>query len=379
MKVRRSVVVAAVAVTAGALLAAVPPVAHADAPACAWMDATESPDTRAAQLVGAMSLDDKIAMVHGAGSLYYGVAGHIPAIARLCVPDVLLNDAGAGVGDQQVNTTAFPAGIAQAASWDRALQQQYGQALGAEAWHKGIAVQLAPAVNIARTPLGGRNFEYAGEDPYLSGQTGAAEIEGIQSQHVIATVKHYAANNQETDRGTVSSVIDERTLHEIYLPAFETAVEQAHVGSVMCSYNKVNGTYACENGTLLTDILKDEFGFLGFVMSDWSATHSTVAAANNGLDLEMPADQYFGNALKTAVTSGAVMGWAGGAFSAAGPFLVQWSLLLATAVLALFLLGRVPGSRRSWVYLSGSIGCAVSVDSGRTDEHRQRHAEVEHV
>jgi beta-glucosidase len=164
-------------------------------------------------------------------------------------------------------------------------------------------------VNIDRVPMNGRNFEYASEDPYLAGQTGAAVIRGIQSQNVIATVKHLAANNQETNRMTVSADVDERTLHEIYLPAFETAVKQGKAGAVMCSYNQLNSVYACENPALLTDVLKKEFGFSGFVMSDWGATHSTVAAANAGLDMEMAGSnngQYFGDALKTAVINGQV-------------------------------------------------------------------------
>jgi beta-glucosidase len=301
-----------IATLAGALVALSPSAAGADTAQCPWMDPTQSPDQRASELLGAMTLDQKISMLHGAESSmlsYYGTAGNVAAIPQLCIPDLVLNDAGAGVGDGQVNTTAFPDGIAQASSWDPSLQQQFGTALGWEAWHKGINVMLAPGVNIARVPMNGRNFEYAGEDPYLAGQTGVAVINGIQSQNVIATVKHYVANNQETNRMTVSSDVDERTLNEIYLPAFEAAVKQAHVGSVMCSYNRINTVYACENPTTLTDVLKKELGFSGFVMSDWGATHSTAAAANAGLDMEMESynnGQYFGDALKTAVQNGQV-------------------------------------------------------------------------
>lgn len=301
--------------TAAAALLSVPatPASSAAAEAqCPWMDVAKTPAQRASELVSAMTLDEKISLVHGAEPAmleYYGAAGHVAAIPRLCMPDLVLNDAGAGVGDGQVNTTAFPAGIAQAASWDRPLQRRFGEALGWEAWHKGINVMLAPGVNIARVPMNGRNFEYAGEDPYLAGQTAVEVVRGIQSQNVVATVKHLAANNQEIERMTGSSDIDERTLHEIYLPAFEAAVKQGDVGSVMCSYNKVNGVHGCEHPELLTDVLKKQFGFAGFVMSDWQATHSTVAAANGGLDMEMAAvdnGQYFGDALKTAVLDGAV-------------------------------------------------------------------------
>src|SRR6266542_3317687 len=215
--------------------------ASARAAACPWMDASKSPSERAHELVAAMSLDDKIQMVHGDGKIfvYYGVAGHIPSNPALCIPDLLLNDAGAGIGDGQINTTAYPAPIAQAASWDRALQTELGHAVGWEAWHKGIDIWLAPDVNIARVPMNGRNFEVFGEDPYLAGETDAAEIEGVQQEHVIATVKHYALNNQETDRNTASSDVAERPLHEIYLPAFETAVKKGRVGAVMCSYNRI--------------------------------------------------------------------------------------------------------------------------------------------
>ena len=276
--------------------------------ACPWLDTSKTPDQRAQMLLAAMTIDDKIQMVHGDGQIftYYGAAGHIPANSRLCIPDLVLNDAGQGVGDGQTNTTAFPAPIAQAASWDPSLQRQLGDALGWESAQKGINVMLAPDVNIARVPMNGRNFEAFGEDPYLSGQTAVAVIDGIQGEHVIATVKHYAGNNQETNGQTISSDIDERTLHEIYLPAFEAAVKQGHVGAVMCAYNQVNSIYSCEQPTLLTSILKQELGFDGFVMSDWGATHSTVPAAKAGLDMEMYQSTYFGQPLKDAVTSGQV-------------------------------------------------------------------------
>jgi len=311
-RLRTSLALATLTALAGPPLAvsAAPAVAAASAQ-CPWMDPTLSPDQRASQLVAAMTLDQKDSMLHSAESVmgYYGTAGHIAAIPSLCVPDLLLNDAGAGLGDGQKNVTAFPDGTAQAASWDTTMQQAMGAGLGWEAWHKGINVMLAPAINIARTPLNGRNFEYAGEDPFLAGATGTAVIKGIQSQNVIATLKHYAVNNQETDRMTSSSNLDERTLREIYLAGFETAVKDGKPGSVMCSYNKVNSVYACEHPGLLTDILKTEWGFDGFVMSDWFATHSTARAANAGLDMEMAPlfnGWYFGNALKTAVANGTV-------------------------------------------------------------------------
>ncbi|MDQ1695520.1 MAG: beta-glucosidase [Frankiaceae bacterium] len=295
----------------GALAAGVlaPVAAHtgrsaAEAAACPWMDRHKSANVRAHELVKAMTLDQKIAELYGRGDFtHYGAANDIPAVPELCIPELVFNDAGAGVGDGQTLVTAFPDGIAQAASWDREVQRRVGAAVGWEAWHKGIDVQLAPGVDIARNPLNGRNFEYAGEDPYLSGQTGVAEIQGIQSQHVAATVKHYALNDQETNRMTDSSDADERTMQEIHLPPFEAAVRQGHVASVMCSYNRVNGIYACQHHYLLTHVLKKQFGFDGWVMSDWGGTHSTSYAANAGLDQEQDIGKgkYFADALKNAV------------------------------------------------------------------------------
>lgn len=297
-------VVLAACVAAGAHLS------PARAAACPWMNRAQSPDRRARELVAAMSLDDKITLVHQSEYLdqYYGTAGYIPANPSLCIPALTLNDGGQGVGDAQSGTTAFQAPISQAATWDPATARAVGRAIGSEAWHKGIDVQLAPDVNIARVPLNGRNYEAFGEDPFLTGQTAVAVIDGIQSEHVIATVKHYAGNNQETNRMTISSDIGERALHEIYTPAFEAAVKQAHVGSVMCAYNKVNNIYSCQQPTLLGRILKGQFGFPGFVMSDWGATHSTVASAKAGLDQEMNISPgtYYGSALESAVHSGQV-------------------------------------------------------------------------
>jgi len=282
----------------------------ARAQGCPWVGTSASPDARAHQVLAQMTLDEKLAMVRQPDPVWthYGVAGYIPPNTRLCIPDLYLNDAGAGVGDQTTNTVAFPAPIAQAASWDRSLQREFGRALGWEAWHKGVNVQLAPNVNIARVPMNGRNSEAFGEDPFLTSQVGVAEIDGIQDNNVIATVKHYALNNHEQNRMTVSSDADERTIHEIYLPGFEAAVKQGHVGSVMCSYNRINGTYACENDRMLNGILKGELGFKGFVMSDWGGTHSTVQSANSGLDMEMDVapGKYYGDALKTAIQNGQV-------------------------------------------------------------------------
>ena len=264
-------------------------------------------------LVSAMTLQDKLALVTGVdphealgvadGPLY---VGYVPGNPALCIPALALNDGPAGVADTQVGTTSFPAPIAQAATWSTSLQEKLGAALGLEAWQKGVNVLLAPDVNIARVPENGRNFEAFGEDPFLSGRTAVAEIDGIQQNPVIATVKHFAVNSQETNRYSVSSNLDERTLQEIYLPPFTAAVADARVGAVMCAYGLLNAAYDCQDGPLLTQVLRDQLGFHGLVMSDWNATRSTIESANDGLDLEMPGGTFFGSALADAVASGAV-------------------------------------------------------------------------
>ncbi len=288
---------------------------QASAASCPWMDSAQPAAQRATALLGAMSLADKIQMVTGGGEFNPQgpnppAASYIAANPALCIPALVMNDATAGVGDEQQLTTAFPDSIALAAAWDPSLAERYGAVLGREAFAKGVNVLLGPGVDIARNPLNGRNFEYAGEDPYLAGQAAAGVVQGIQSQHVIATVKHYALNDQETNRMTDSSDADERTMQEIDLPAFDAAVK-AGVGSVMCSYNRVNSVYACENPYLLHSVLDDQFAFSGFVMSDWGANHSTVASANAGLDMEMPggvgtSPEFWGPALQTAVQDGQV-------------------------------------------------------------------------
>ena len=211
------------------------------------------------------------------------------------------------MGDGQQNTTAFPAPIDQAATWDPSLQKRFGQELGSEAWRKGANVVLAPDVNVDRVPLDGRNYESLGEDPFLAGQTAVAEIEGIQSNPVIATVKHFVAYSQQTNESSTSANVSKRTLEEIYLPPFEAAVTQGHVGAVMCSYNLINDIHACQDPETLTQVLRNQWGFQGFVVSDWfTAVHSTVPSATAGLDLEMPVGGFFGEPLQRAVKTGQV-------------------------------------------------------------------------
>ena len=226
---------------------------------------------------------------------------HTTPIPRLGIPRVALSDGPHGLRKQpdegdhlgisgSLPATCFPTASALGSSFDPELARRVGEALGVEARAQGVAVVLGPGINIKRSPLCGRNFEYFSEDPLVSGVLGAALVEEVQSQGVGASVKHFAANNQETDRLRVSADVDERTLREIYLPAFERIVTQARPWTVMCAYNKVNGVYASENHWLMTELLRGEWGFDGLVVSDWGAVHDRVAALAAGLELEMPPD-----------------------------------------------------------------------------------------
>lgn len=259
-------------------------------------------------LIEAMTLDEKIRHIHG----HYGPdnsTGYVRPLERLEIPDVKMADGPVGV--RQGTATAFPVGLSQASMWDEELMEEFGRALASEAKAKDQAVMYAPAFNIGRVSVAGRNFEYFGEDPYLASRMAVTTVNAIQSEDVIATAKHYVVNNQETDRMAVSAEIDERPLREIYLPAHKAAVEEADVGSVMAAHNRVNGTYCCENEYLLSDILKDEWDFDGYVISDFDANHSTVASAKAGLDLDMRnlpprGTSYWGPPLRTAVEAGLV-------------------------------------------------------------------------
>ena len=284
-------------------------------PCAAWMNRHEHPSRRANELLGAMTLQDKINLVTGDTSEpkpnypNYGAAGVIFANPRLCIPPLVLNDGGAGIGDMQINTTAFPDGVTQASTWDMPLLHHYGRVLGREAFVKGVNVLLGPGIDILRDPLNGRGWEYYGEDPYLTGHAGAAIIRGIQQNPVVATAKHYAADDQEgtPDRnyGSVSNNVDRRTMEEIELPAFSDAV-RAGVGSIMCTSEQLNDIYGCQNRQYLTDVLRGQLHFTGWVMSDWQAAQSTVGSADGGMDMEMPSAYWYGNALKRAVQQGKV-------------------------------------------------------------------------
>ena len=236
-----------------------------------------------ASLLAALTLEEKASLC--LGSDFW----HTAPIPRLGIPAVALSDGPHGLRKQpdegdhvgisgSLPATCYPTASALGSSFDPDLVRRVGEALGAEALTQGVAVVLGPGINIKRSPLCGRNFEYYSEDPLVSGVLGAALVEGVQSQGIGTSVKHYAANNQETDRLRVSADVDERTLREIYLPGFERVVTQARPWTVMCAYNKVNGVYASENPWLLTEVLRDEWGFDGLVMSDWGAVHDRVAA-----------------------------------------------------------------------------------------------------
>ncbi len=275
----------------------------------AWMNTSQTPAQRAKELLKVMTVTEKADLTQeDAIFQHYGVAGYIPSPSTaLCIPDLVLNDGGQGVGDLMTGTTPFPAPVAQSASWDPKAQKQLGAAIGAQAHTKGINVQLAPGIETDRVPMNGRNYEYFSEDPYLAGQTAAAFVRGIQSQHVIATVKHFIGNSQETNRKTESDQIDERTLQEMYLPQYTAAIQQGGAGAVMCSYNRVNTVYACEDRHTETTDLRTEIGFNGMVISDWGAVHgSTAANVEAGLDMENDSDLAYGTNLATAVQNGQV-------------------------------------------------------------------------
>ena len=324
--------IAAAMVSIAALPAEANPAAETHVPR-PWSNRSLSPAQRANLLIKAMTLDEKITLMHGRITSWLtgllnsvpmtpdekiafmgdeapvsvkGYAGYVPANSRLGIPALTLADGRAGVGNGARNVTLLPAPIAAASSWDPELMNNYGKVLGEEQWKKGTNVALGPSIDVVRVPEWGRTFESYGEDPYVNGQMAVAEIEGIQSQGPIADANMYLTMNQESNRFKEDSIVDERTLQEIYLPPFKAAIQEGNVGTIMCAYVKTNGVYSCENAELLNDILRKELNFDGWIMSDWGATHSTVAAADNGLDQEMPGDRFFGAPLKAAVRSGQV-------------------------------------------------------------------------
>jgi len=285
-----------------------------------WMNPNLSPDERAAMVLKEMTLDEKISMLHGTGMPGLGPvsplavgsnkgAGYVVEIPRLSIPAIQMSDAAYGVrasGENGRYSTALPACIAGAASWDPKGGFEYGALIGRELRAQGYNMSLGGGVNLTREPRNGRTFEYMGEDPVLAGTMVASVIRGTQSEHVIGDIKHYALNDQEAGRNAVNVNIDKRAARESDLLAFEVGLEEGDPGAVMCSYNRVWGDYACENKPLLTDILKKDWNFKGFVVSDWTATHSAAKASAAGMDHEEPGWHFFGDELKTDVESGKV-------------------------------------------------------------------------
>ena len=243
----------------------------------------ESQDEKIERIILKMTLKQKLDLLGGTGFA-------TKEMDSLGIPSIKMTDGPMGV--RWDNATAFPAGIALASTWDTSLARQIGVVLGKETKAKGRDMLLGPCINIVRTPVGGRNFETYGEDPYLNGRMAVSWIQGLQSEKVLASVKHFAVNNQEHERMSISAEISERALYEVYLPAFKMAVQEGDAKTVMSAYNKVNGVHAAENNWLLDKVLKGEWNYQGFVVSDWGAVHSSLGTAKNGNDLEMPDGRY---------------------------------------------------------------------------------------
>ena len=285
-----------------------------------WMDTKLSPDDRAAMVVKEMTMDEKIQMLHGTGMLGLspmsplavrsnGGAGYVVEIPRLGIPAIQMSDAAYGVrvsGENGRYSTALPSCVGGAASWDVQGGFEYGALIGRELRAQGYNMSLGGGVNLTREPRNGRTFEYMGEDPVLAGKMVASVIKGIQAQHVMGDIKHYALNDQESGRNAVNITIDKRAARESDLLAFEIGILESDVAGVMCSYNRMDGDYACENKYLLNDVLKKDWNFKGFVLSDWGAAHSVAKASAAGLDHEQPGWIFYGDDLKKAVEAGTV-------------------------------------------------------------------------
>ena len=282
------------------------PSASTDRP---WLDSRLSAEARAKAALAAMTLDEKLRLIFGYSDQAYtdlakvpddivpadlktyvvahqvkGSAGFVPGVPRLGIPDQTQTDASMGVRNSFIPSTALPSSLATAASFDPEVPRAGGAMIGAEARATGHNTMLSGGVNLAREPRNGRNFEYTGEDPLLAGTMAGALIAGIQSNHIVSTVKHYAVNDAETQRTSLDVTISPEAMRQSDLLAFEIAIEKGRPGSVMCSYNLINGRWGCENDYLLNKVLKHDWGYKGFVMSDWGAVHSTAGAANDGLD-----------------------------------------------------------------------------------------------
>lgn len=286
-----------------------------------WMNSALSPEQRADLVLKQMTLDEKLALLHGNGMAHApqwqmplthlgnGGAGYVEGVKRLGIPPLLISDAAYGVRDSGANgrySTAMPSNLGAASSWDVQSACEYGEVIGRELRAQGFNMTLGGGVNLAREPRNGRTFEYAGEDPLLAGTLVGNMMKCEQAQHVLGDIKHYVMNDQETGRNFVNALISKRAMQESDLLAFHIAISIANPGAVMCSYNRINGDYGCENSYTLRDVLKKDWGFKGFVISDWGGTHSTEKASAAGLDQEQPMADYFGPKLKEAVESGRV-------------------------------------------------------------------------
>lgn len=294
---------------------------QAEQPDKPWMNSALSPEQRADLVLKQMTPDEKLALLHGNGMahakqwqmpltpLTNGGAGYVEGVPRLGIPPLVISDAAYGVRDSGANgrySTAMPSNLGAASSWDPQSACQYGEVIGRELRAQGFNMTLGGGTNLAREPRNGRTFEYAGEDPLLAGTMVGNMMKCEQAQHVVGDIKHFVMNDQETDRKGVNAVISKRTMQESDLLAFHIGLSIANPAAVMCSYNRVNGDYACENSYILRDVLKNQWGFKGFVLSDWGGTHSTEKASAAGLDQEQPMADYFGPKLKEAVEAGKV-------------------------------------------------------------------------
>ena len=286
-----------------------------------WMNASLSPEERADLVLKQLTLDEKLALLHGNGMahaeqwqmpltyLTNGGAGYVQGVERLGIPPLVISDAGYGVRDSGANgrySTAMPSSLGAAASWDPDSACEFGTVIGKELRAQGFNMTLGGGVDLAREPRNGRSFEYAGEDPLLSGTVVGNLMKCEQAQHVVGDIKHYVMNDQETGRFFVNAVISKRAMQESDLLAFHIAISIANPGAVMCSYNRINGDFGCENPYTLHDVLEKDWGFKGFVISDWGGTHSTEKASAAGLDQEQPMADFFGPKLKEAVEAGKV-------------------------------------------------------------------------
>ncbi len=293
---------------------------HPPKPTGPWMNAALSADERADLVLKELTLDEKIALLHGVGmptdepvtpenaDSNRGV-GYVVGVPRLGIPGIDMSDAAYGVRSSGVNgrySTALPANVAAAASWDTDAAYEYGALIGRELRAQGFNMSLGGGVNLTREPRNGRTFEYLGEDPILAGTLVGRLIQGTQSAHVIGDIKHYALNDQESGRNAVDISISKRAMRETDLLAFEIGIAEGHPAAVMCSYNRVNGDFACENNYLLNEVVKKDFKFPGFILSDWGGTHSDVKASAAGLDNEQPGRFFYGDRYKAAVVAGKI-------------------------------------------------------------------------